>query len=68
METVTGLRTEAARLRGFVDRVTDPAEVAAIEATIKELDDRARAMDNGGASSPLVWQKGFFSWWQDFGM
>lgn len=68
METAAGLRAEAARLRGFVDRATDPAEAAAIEAMIEELEDRARAMKNGGVLNPLVSQKGFFSWWQDFGL
>ena len=50
METAAELRTEAARLRAFVGRVIDPAELAAIEAMIEELEGRARNMSNGGAA------------------
>ena len=50
METAAELRIEAARLRGFVGRVTDPSELAAIEAMIEELERRARKMNNGAAA------------------
>ena len=50
MATAAELRAEAACLRGFVGRVTDPAEAAAIEAMIAELEGRARKMDNGRAA------------------
>jgi hypothetical protein len=51
METASDLRAEAARLRGFVGRVTDPAELAAIEAMIEELECRARMTGNGNAAA-----------------
>jgi hypothetical protein len=50
MATAAESRAEAARLRGFVGRVTDPAELAAIEAMIEELERRARKTNNGGAA------------------
>lgn len=50
MEKAAELRAEAARLRGFVKKVSDPAESAAIVAMIEELEGRAKAMDNGGAA------------------
>ena len=49
MPTTAELRAEAACLRDFVDKVTDPAESAAIVAMIEELEGRAKVMDNGGA-------------------
>ena len=36
-----------ARLRSIVGRVTDPEELAAIEAMIDELERRAKVTDNG---------------------
>jgi hypothetical protein len=50
MATAAELRAEAARLRRFVDRVTDPAESAAIIAMIEELEGRAKVTDNGDAT------------------
>jgi hypothetical protein len=50
MASAAELRAEAARLRRFVDKVTDPAESAAIMAMIEELEGRAKAKGNGDAT------------------
>lgn len=47
MATSAELRAEAARLRSIVGRVTDPEELAAIEAMSDELERRAKVTDNG---------------------
>ncbi len=49
--TAVELRAEAARLREFARTVTDPYVLAEIEKIAGELERRARAMSNGGASS-----------------
>ena len=51
MARAAELRAEAARLRSFVEKVTDPAESAAIVAMIEELEGRAKERDNGDASA-----------------
>jgi hypothetical protein len=50
MATAAELRAEAASLRIILGRVSDAAESAAIRAMIDELESRAKAMDNGGAT------------------
>ena len=50
MATAAELRAEAARLHSISERVSDPAELAAIKMMIDELEGRAKALDNGGAS------------------
>ena len=47
MTTSAKLRAEAEHLRSIVGRVTDPEELAAIEAMIDELERRAKGTDNG---------------------
>jgi hypothetical protein len=44
-------RSGAARLRSILGRVTDPAELSAIEAMIDELERRAKVTDNGNGAS-----------------
>jgi hypothetical protein len=51
METAVESRIEATRLRGFIGGLTVPAELAAIEAMIEELEGPARKKDNGGAAA-----------------
>ncbi len=51
MPTSAKLRAEVARLRSILGRVTDPAELAAIEAMINELERRAKVTDNGDGAS-----------------
>jgi hypothetical protein len=51
MATSAELRAEVARLRSVVGRVTDPAELSAIEAMIDELERRAKVTDNGDGAS-----------------
>jgi hypothetical protein len=51
MATSAELRIEAARLRDFLGRVSDPDESAAIGAMIDELECRAKGMDNGDAAN-----------------
>lgn len=50
MATAAELRAEAAHLRTVLRGVTDPAASAAIRAMIEELENRAKASDNGGAT------------------
>src|SRR5690348_17151393 len=51
MTSAAELRAEAGRLRNLLARVeADPAEVAAMQAMIDELESRAKEMDNGSAS------------------
>jgi hypothetical protein len=46
MRPTPQLRAEVARLRSILGRVTDPAELAAIEAMIDELERQAKVTDN----------------------
>jgi hypothetical protein len=50
MPTAAELRAEASCLRDFVNKVTNPAESAAIVAMIEELEGRAKVTDNGDAA------------------
>ena len=50
MASAAELRNEAARLRETLGKVTNREELAAIQLMIDELEGRARAMDNGGAT------------------
>ena len=50
MASATELREEAAHLRTLLLSVTDPAALAAIREMIDELENRAKEMDNGGAT------------------
>ena len=49
--TAADLRAEAARMRRLAMDTTDPKARAAIDELITELEERARALDNGDASN-----------------
>ena len=50
MKTAGELRAEAARLRILAQDTTDPRALAEIKLLIAEYEQRARLMDNGGAT------------------
>ena len=50
MATAAELRAEAERLRSILNKLTDPAEWEAVRLMIDELEGRAKAMGNAGAT------------------